>query len=88
MARGQAGAEAEAADAEAAPDVEAAESEAGSDAEAAEAAAVVGTLADNGMLTVPAAENVVRVLPPLIVEERHIDEAMTIFDTTFAGLAS
>ncbi len=56
--------------------------------EAAEAGAVVAALADNGMLTVPAAENVVRVLPPLIVEDSHIDEAIAIFDTTFAGLAS
>ncbi len=55
--------------------------------EAAEAGAVVAALAENGMLTVPAAENVVRVLPPLIVEDSHMDEAIAIFDTTFAGLA-
>jgi acetylornithine/N-succinyldiaminopimelate aminotransferase len=29
-----------------------------------------------GMLAVPAAENVLRLLPPLIIEQRHIDEAV------------
>ena len=56
--------------------------------EAAEVGAVVAALAENGMLTVPAAENVIRVLPPLIVEDSHMDEAIAIFDTTLAGLAS
>ncbi|MFP6743098.1 MAG: aspartate aminotransferase family protein [Alphaproteobacteria bacterium] len=56
--------------------------------EAAEAGAVVAALAENGMLTVPAAENVIRVLPPLIVEDSHMDEAIAIFDTTLAGLVS
>ena len=34
----------------------------------------------DGLLTVTAADNVVRLLPPLIVEESHIDEAIGIID--------
>lgn len=34
----------------------------------------------DGLLTVTAADNVVRLLPPLIVEESHIDEAIGILD--------
>lgn len=33
-------------------------------------------LRDHGLLTVPAAENVIRILPPLIIEESHVTEAM------------
>jgi acetylornithine/N-succinyldiaminopimelate aminotransferase len=36
--------------------------------------AFVGYLREHGLLTVAAGENVVRVLPPLIVEEAHIAE--------------
>jgi acetylornithine/N-succinyldiaminopimelate aminotransferase len=53
----------------------------------AENGAVVKTLFDNGMLTVPAADNVVRLLPPLIIEESHVAEALAIMDRGFAGLA-
>ena len=28
-----------------------------------------------------AADNVVRLLPPLIIEEQHVDEAIAIFET-------
>jgi len=31
---------------------------------------------DHGVLTVPAGDNVVRFLPPLIVDETHIEEAV------------
>lgn len=41
-----------------------------------ENAKLVERLIQEGMLTVPAGDNVVRLLPPLIVEEKHIDEAM------------
>ncbi len=34
----------------------------------------------NGMLTVPAAENVIRLLPPLIIEESHVREAIEILE--------
>jgi len=37
--------------------------------------AFVGKLLENGLLTVPAGDNVVRMVPPLIIDESHIDEA-------------
>lgn len=43
---------------------------------------MVAKLTANGLLTVVAGDNVVRFLPPLIVEERHVDEAMAILDRT------
>ncbi|WP_421882519.1 aspartate aminotransferase family protein [Pacificispira sp.] len=42
----------------------------------------IDALRDNGLLTVGAGENVIRLLPPLIVEEAHIDEAVAILDKT------
>ncbi len=45
-------------------------------------------LLENGLLTVGAAENVVRLLPPLIAEEAHCDEAIAILDKTAAALAA
>ena len=48
---------------------------------------VVRRLMDNGLLSVPAADNVVRLLPPLIVGEEEIDEAMEIIDRSCAELA-
>ena len=41
---------------------------------------MVGRLRERGLLTVGAGENVVRLLPPLIVNEGHIDEALGIID--------
>jgi acetylornithine/N-succinyldiaminopimelate aminotransferase len=41
---------------------------------------VVDRLRQAGMLTVAAGDNVVRLLPPLIIEERHIDEAAGIIE--------
>lgn len=46
---------------------------------------VVGKLREAGLLTVPAAENVVRLLPPLIIEQAHIDEAATILEKVAAA---
>ncbi|MDO7842579.1 aspartate aminotransferase family protein [Sphingomonas immobilis] len=44
-------------------------------ADSADARAFVGHLRDNhGLLTVSAGENVVRILPPLVIEESHITE--------------
>ena len=37
-------------------------------------------LLDNKLLTIRAAENVVRVLPPLNVSKKEIDQAIKIFD--------
>ena len=38
-------------------------------------------LHDAGMLSVGAADNIVRLLPPLIIEDRHIEEAVEILST-------
>jgi acetylornithine/N-succinyldiaminopimelate aminotransferase len=46
---------------------------------------VVARLRDAGLLTVPAGDNVVRVLPPLIIDESHIDAAMAIFEQVSAA---
>ena len=37
-------------------------------------------LRENGLLTVSAGDNVVRILPPLIMDERHIEEAVGIIE--------
>ena len=39
---------------------------------------MVAGLRARGLLTVPAAENVVRLLPPLIIEDAHVEEAVNI----------
>ena len=49
-----------------------------------DAGAMIGRLRDQGLLTVPAAENVVRLLPPLIVEESHVDEAIAMLDAALS----
>ncbi|MBE9553280.1 MAG: aminotransferase class III-fold pyridoxal phosphate-dependent enzyme, partial [Proteobacteria bacterium] len=46
---------------------------------------MVAALRDAGLLTVPAAENVVRILPPLIIEQAHIDEAGAIIEKVAAA---
>jgi acetylornithine/N-succinyldiaminopimelate aminotransferase len=46
---------------------------------------VVGRLREAGLLTAGAGENVVRILPPLIVTESHIDEALGIIDGVCAA---
>jgi acetylornithine/N-succinyldiaminopimelate aminotransferase len=48
---------------------------------------LVGKLMEQGLLTVPAAENVVRLLPPLIIEDAQVDEALDILDRVCAGWA-
>ncbi len=45
-------------------------------------------LLDNGLVTVPAGDNVVRLLPPLIVEARQIDEAMAILRRTLGEMSA
>ncbi|MGF1612278.1 MAG: aspartate aminotransferase family protein [Kiloniellales bacterium] len=44
------------------------------------AAQVVARLREEGLLTVGAAEEVIRLLPPLIIDENHIDEALAILE--------
>ena len=41
----------------------------------------------HGMLTVGAGDNVVRLLPPLIIDESHVDEAVRILDAACRDLA-
>ncbi len=48
---------------------------------------LVEHLLEEGLLAVPAADNVVRLLPPLIIEERHAVEAITMLDCACARLA-
>lgn len=48
---------------------------------------MVTALRDKGLLTVSAGDNVVRILPPLIIEEHHIDEAIGIIDAVAGAWA-
>ncbi|CAN5166255.1 aspartate aminotransferase family protein [soil metagenome] len=47
---------------------------------------VVAALRDNGMLAVAAGDNVVRLVPPLIVSEAEIDEAMLRLDKALSAV--
>jgi len=49
-------------------------------------AKLIGRLRANGMLAVGAGDNVARLVPPLIVEDAHIDEAMAILEKSCAEL--
>ena len=46
---------------------------------------VVAGLRESGLLSVPAGGNVVRILPPLIIEEAHVEEAATIIEKVAAN---
>lgn len=48
---------------------------------------VVAALRANGLLSVPAGDNVVRLLPPLIIGEAEVEEAVGILDKTAAQFA-
>jgi acetylornithine/N-succinyldiaminopimelate aminotransferase len=48
---------------------------------------LVARLREEGLLTVGAAENVVRLLPPLIIEERHVEEAVQALERACSALA-
>jgi acetylornithine/N-succinyldiaminopimelate aminotransferase len=39
-------------------------------------------LRGNGLLTLTAGDHVLRMLPPLVIEESHVDEAMEILEKT------
>jgi acetylornithine/N-succinyldiaminopimelate aminotransferase len=47
----------------------------------------VGQLLAEGLLTVPAADNVVRLVPPLIIDDACVDEALAILDRSCARLS-
>lgn len=49
---------------------------------------LITTLRNNGLLTVPAADNVMRLLPPLIITDAHIDECVDIMERTAKELES
>jgi len=51
-------------------------------------AELIAALYDQRLLAVPAGENVVRLMPPLIVEEAEIDEAIARLDAACATLSS
>lgn len=50
--------------------------------------AVMNQLYDEGLLTVIAGDNVLRLLPPLNIEESHVDEAVDCLDRAATALAS
>ncbi len=47
---------------------------------------IVAKLIENELLTIPAGENVVRILPPLIIKENHIKEAIEKMNRAFENL--
>ncbi len=49
---------------------------------------VVGKLLEGGLLSIPAGDNVVRLLPPLIIGEREVEEACRIIENACAELAA
>jgi acetylornithine/N-succinyldiaminopimelate aminotransferase len=49
---------------------------------------VIARLQEQGLLTVSAGENVIRLLPPLIIDERHVDEAVAIIDRVARSFAT
>jgi len=49
--------------------------------------AVVAAALEQGLLLAPAGDNVVRLLPPLIVTPEHVEEAATLLEATLDGLA-
>jgi acetylornithine/N-succinyldiaminopimelate aminotransferase len=49
---------------------------------------LVDRLCHAGLLTVGAGENVVRLLPPLIIEDSHVEEAVGIIDSVARKWAS
>jgi acetylornithine/N-succinyldiaminopimelate aminotransferase len=44
----------------------------------------MGRLREAGLLTVAAGENVLRILPPLTIDESHVEEALGILDQVCA----
>ncbi len=48
---------------------------------------VVAALREQGLLTVPAGDNVVRILPPLVIGDAEIDEGLGMIETAATALA-
>lgn len=53
-----------------------------------ENSAIVGKCAEGGLLVVAAGSNMVRMVPPLIIEDEHVDEAMEILEKAAGELAA
>jgi len=47
---------------------------------------LIAALLDAGLVTIPAGDNVVRLLPPLIIGETQVEEAVAILDRVFTEL--
>jgi len=47
---------------------------------------VVKKLIENGLLTIPAGENVIRILPPLVITKEHVEEALVKIGKTLGNL--
>jgi len=54
----------------------------------ADSAKLIDALRANGLLTVAAGDNVIRLLPPLIVGEKEVDEGLAIIDKTLGSMVS
>ena len=52
-----------------------------------ENSAIVEKCADRGLLLVAAGDNMVRMVPPLIIEDAHVDEAIGILEKAAGELA-
>lgn len=52
-----------------------------------EAKKMVDKLFENKLMTMTARQNVVRLLPPLILQKKHIDEAIAIIEKTFHSMS-
>jgi acetylornithine/N-succinyldiaminopimelate aminotransferase len=53
-----------------------------------EHAKVVESFTENGLLTIPAANNVIRIIPPLIINSNHVKEAEEKIITSLKSLKS
>ena len=53
-----------------------------------EAGAMVVKVNALGLLSVPAGDNVMRMIPPLVIERAHVDEALGILDNALAETAA
>ncbi len=48
---------------------------------------VIAAMREGGLLSVGAADNVIRLLPPLIIERSHVDEAIAVLETVSKKMA-
>ena len=48
---------------------------------------VVKKALEKGMIVIAAGSNVIRLVPPLVIETKHIDQCISILDSVFAELS-